>query len=324
MLRLPTLTISIFLSFYLHANAESIAKIEAFVGKKVITTYDVENLDVHTYKTILATENEALRQAQIEAYKKEALNFLISQAIMESAAEKENVSVSEDEINMAIEGILNDTHISRKQLDEKLKKDGLSFEKYRLQIKSQIISAKVRSQILLPKIVITEEDIRSMVDKRSNDLSLNHFSNLQVLKVHKKTDIKKLEKEILAIKEIGERELKFTELVRKYSVDPSAKDDGMLGWTNLTYVPAELERAVIKLKVGELSPIYKEDGLYCLALVHGVRNKYDIDNKTREILTEAIAEEQFQKIFQRWLGRHKDTIPIIIPADNPLFELNKK
>lgn len=243
---------------------------------------------------------------------------------MEAAAEKENVAVTEKEIDAAIEAIMLDTKITRKELDAKLKKDGLSFEKYRFQIKSQIISAKIRSQVLLPKLVITEHDIRKMADKRSGELSLNHFYDLQVLKVHSKSDMKKIEKELKKVTEQGERELKFTELVRKYSVDSTAKEDGRLGWTNLTYVPAELEKAVIKLKVGELSPIYKEDNLYCIALVHGVRNKYDLDEKTRVLLSDAIAEEQFQNIFQKWLTRHRETIPIIIPANNPIFEINKK
>ena len=140
-------------------KAEVIGKIEAHVGNKIITSYDIEGLDPATYKKLLSIPDEETRNIQLEQYKSQVLNFLIEAVIMETAAEREGIKVTDAEIDRAVSEIAANNKVSLEQFEKMIADEGLSLTQYRYQIKGQIIQARIRSQICMPQVAITEEDI---------------------------------------------------------------------------------------------------------------------------------------------------------------------
>ncbi len=193
---LSILLILIYLTVHYQAKAEIIGKIEAHVGNKIITSYDVENLDTNIYKQIISIEDETTRKAQLEQYREQALAFLIEATIMEIAAEKDGVRVTDEEVDKAISEIITANDVTESQFEELIQKDGLSMAQYRYQIKSQIIQARIRGQIFMPQVVITESDIKNAIDEKGEAYGLKDRYKIKIITAQSKSEINKIIKAI--------------------------------------------------------------------------------------------------------------------------------
>lgn len=158
---------------------------------------------------------------------------------MEVAAEREGIKVTDAEVNMALNEIAANNKVSMEQFEKMIAEEGLSMAQYRYQIKGQIIQARIRSQIFMPQVVITEEDIYNMIDEKGDEYGLKDKYKSKIITVQSKSELNKI---IKAIKKGAD----FEDEARKNSLDISATDGGNIGWVDVTYAPIEMERALEK------------------------------------------------------------------------------
>lgn len=285
------------------ANSEVINRIVAHVGNKVITEYDIQNLDPAKYNEILAIKDENIRNKQIELYQEAALNYLIDQEIVIIAAEKEGVKVSDEEVEMAINDIMRENKLTLKTLEDALIKEGTSLSKYKYKLKNDIINARVRNQILLPKIIATEKDIRRMADLKSDEYNLKDKYKLSIIITTDKNTMNK------AIKEI--KKTSFEEAAKKYSIDKSATNNGYMGELEVDGLSQEMLKNIKKTKIGKISKPFKSNNQWIIFRVDGFISKYNFDEETRKKLIDDVSNELFQIVFNNWLEQNKNKIVVI-------------
>lgn len=276
----------------------------AHVGNRIITEYDVQNLDPRQYREIMSIKDDTYRTAQLENYTKSALDYLINQEIVAIAAQRENISVSDKEVDAAISEILARNNLDRSKLEEYLEKEGTSLSKYRYQLKNDILNARVRSQVLMPKIVVAERDLREMADSRPDEYPLHDKYEISILMTADRAAMDK------ALKEIKKGE-SFEEAVKKYSVDRSAVNGGAMGWMETEIMSPEMLVAVEAARDGKISAPFEINGQWTVCKVTGFKSKYDFDEDTRAKLTEAASEKIFEQVFTNWLDRNKSTIVVL-------------
>lgn len=293
----------ILISLNTTANSEVINRIVAHVGNKVITEYDIQNLDPAKYNEILAIKDENIRNKQIELYQEAALNYLIDQEIVIIAAEKEGVKVSDEEVEMAINDIMRENKLTLKTLEDALIKEGTSLSKYKYKLKNDIINARVRNQILLPKIIATEKDIRRMADLKSDEYNLKDKYKLSIIITTDKNTMNK------AIKEI--KKTSFEEAAKKYSIDKSATNNGYMGELEVDGLSQEMLKNIKKTKIGKISKPFKSNNQWIIFRVDGFISKYNFDEETRKKLIDDVSNELFQIVFNNWLEQNKSKIVVI-------------
>lgn len=293
----------ILISLNTTANSEVINRIVAHVGNKVITEYDIQNLDPAKYNEILAIKDENIRNKQIELYQEAALNYLIDQEIVIIAAEKEGVKVSDEEVEMAINEIMRENKLTLKTLEDALIKEGTSLSKYKYKLKNDIINARVRNQILLPKIIATEKDIRRMADLKSDEYNLKDKYKLSIIITTDKNTMNK------AIKEI--KKTSFEEAAKKYSIDKSATNNGYMGELEVDGLSQEMLKNIKKTKIGKISKPFKSNNQWIIFRVDGFISKYNFDEETRKKLIDDVSNELFQIVFNNWLEQNKNKIVVI-------------
>lgn len=305
---MPILTTLIILTFWVtEAKSEIVNKILAHVGSKVITEYDVQNLDPLNYNKILAIDDENIRNQQLETYNEVALNYLIDQETVIIAAERENIKVSDNEVEMALNDIMATNKIDLKTLEKELEKEGTSLVKYKYKLKIDILNARVRNQVLMPKIVVTEKDIKDMVDRKGSQYNLKERYEISVLMTADKNNMNK------ALKEI--KNSNFENAVKKYSIDKSAVNNGYMGLMDSDTINPEMLKAVKKVGIGEITKPVKINNLWIICRVENYQDKYTFDEETRNKIVEDVSNELFQNIFKNWLERNKSTIVIIRQGD---------
>ncbi len=227
---------------------------------------------------------------------------------MEVAAEREGIKVTDAEVNMALNEIAANNKVSMEQFEKMIAEEGLSMAQYRYQIKGQIIQARIRSQIFMPQVVITEKDIYNMIDEKGDEYGLKDKYKSKIITVQSKSELNKI---IKAIKKGAD----FEDEARKNSLDISATDGGNIGWVDVTYAPIEMERALEKTQKGGLTEPFKHNGLWAVCYVDEFISKYTMDEETESKIRNAIGESLFAKSVTEWLTKHKETIIVLKSSD---------
>lgn len=287
-----------------NAKGEVVNKILAYVGNKIITEYDVQSLDRDVYKKILTIKEEEHRNQQLKKYETEVLDYLISQMVVTIAAEREGIKVTEAEVDAAIAEIMKRNNIPEGKLEEALAADGMSLAKYRLQLRNDILSAKIRSQVLMPKIVVTEHDLREVADQKQSEYDIYEKYFVRILLTSDKQTLNKVLVEI-------QKGLSFDEAVKKYSIDPTAANGGKMGWIEAELMSDTMKDALLDGKKNALTKPFELNGQWGVFFIDDYKNKYIFDEETRKKLTEDAADKIFKHVFSSWLERNKNTIVIM-------------
>jgi len=279
-------------------QAKTIDKVLVIIGNKIVTQYEVESFNPKKVKEIYSIKDDQKRNDLLRQYYQNVLEFLVNQYTIEIAAEREGIKISEDEVDMAINQILEKNNITKEQLEKLLEKEDLTFQKYKWQIKMDIINARLNSRVILPRLVVTEEDIKKYIDENNSILDLDDSFELRMIVVGK-------DKEDDLKKELGKTS--FADLAIKYSTDKSAKSGGYIGNLKLGFLPDNLKEKFKNAKKGDIVRV--EDGnVVKYFFVENVKSKYDIDDKLRSEIIDKLKKGQYQKVYDSWLEDHKKTI----------------
>jgi foldase protein PrsA len=194
---------------------------------------------------------------------------------------KRRVRVSNDEVEAAINGIMQQQQIpSRRDLDQALKRMGLSLGQLKEMIKDEILVQKMVSKVR-QEVTVTPNDLR--------EIRVSHIlvSNEAIAK------------EILTQLNNGGN---FAVLAKKYSLDPGSADKGgELGYFSTGMMVEPFEKAAFSLKVGETSGIVKTSfGYHIIRVADSRLRKFKGPN-----IDQAALQDKQDKVFQKWFGELK-------------------
>lgn len=206
---------------------------------------------------------------------------------------KKNVRISGREVDMAIESIIKQQKLqSKKQLEQALKRTGLTMSKFKSMIKDEMLVQKMANKI------------RANVKLGPNDLREIRASHILV-------STEALANELSTKVKDGAN---FSALAKKYSRDPgSAKKGGDLGYFTTGTMVEPFEKAAFSTKVGEVSGIVKSPFGYHIIKVTDSRLR-TYKGEEKDIEKAALRQKQ-ATAFAKWSSglRSKAKIEIIRP-----------
>ncbi|MGE4319475.1 MAG: SurA N-terminal domain-containing protein [Deferribacterales bacterium] len=284
-------------------RAEIINKIYAVVGDKVITQYDLESLNPKKLRLIYEKFKGSDREEALNDFYKENLDGLIDNYVVEIAAAREGVVVSDREVEGALEDIMKRNSVNKEQLEELLNQQHQTYEQYKWKIKVDILVSRLMSTIFRPKIVITDQDIQSYIAENQASLDLSDMYELRVLHVAGKD---KLDEAMADFKANGN----FRDTAMKFSDDKTAGDGGYLGWVELALLSENIRKIVSATKQGISAPIEEENGSYRVFFVENFKSKTDVSGDKKATIVNAITTKMADKYFNEWLAESKEEILI--------------
>lgn len=240
-----------------------------------------------------------------KALERRILEDLVDRKLMDQYASREGITATDQEMEQAVKDVLARANMTREEFLEALRKEGVSYEEYRNQIRDQIIKAKMIHREVRAQIVIKDEEIESYYFGHPDEfrteegymirhvfLALSQNPRPEVLEAVLK-EAGRIREEILG-------GLPFEEAAAKYSQDPSAARGGWLGFFRKGALNEELESAIEALEEGQVSePILTQAGVHIVRLEErttgGVRPLERVRERIREKLFEEAAERQFEK-----------------------------
>jgi peptidyl-prolyl cis-trans isomerase SurA len=303
---LKNLKLTILILLFLTATssyAEIINRVYAVVGEKIITQYELETMNPKRLQYIYEKFKGDELETELARYYNGALDLMLDNYVIEQAAAKEGVRVSDREVDGAVQEIMEKNNVDEIRLRELLAASNQTLEQYKWSIKVDILKARLVSTVFRPKIIITDQDIQEYVDGHTAELELSDTYELRILTTDSKA---KLDEAMADFEKTGD----FREAAMKYSTAGNADSGGYLGWVELAFLDDDIRSAITGIKKGIAKPIEDSDGGFRVFYIEGFKNKNELPEEKKDSIVRALTEERSKEIFDNWLADSRKEILI--------------
>lgn len=184
------------------------------------------------------------------------------------------------------------------QFESMLKQQGMSLDDYKEQKKL----AAYQKQLLADKVKVSDKELKENTKKASHILIKVKSSSSDKEGLSDKKAKEKAEK---IQKEVEKNPDKFGEIAKKESMDSSsAKKDGSLGYVVKGQMVSKFEKALFKLKEGQVSDVVKTDYGY-----HVIKADKESDfDKQKSKFKAKLIEQKVQKDPKILTNAYKDLL----------------
>lgn len=282
----------------------------AVVNDDVITLSELEE---EAGPTLLKIKEqvpaEQLPEVQHKA-RKEILAQMIDRKLLFQRAEKRGVSVQDAELDAAVERIIEDNNLTMDQFRSQLAQVGTTEEKYRENLKGQIIRSKLIGYEIRSKVVITDEQIEAYYKTMQNqDNTPEGYHILQFGsswgengRSATKEEAKKRAEQIREMILAGDN---FKELSQNYSDLPSGVDGGDIGVFKKNDLASYMWEAIKNLRPGMISEIIETPAGYQFFKLLSSSRDGVIAQAPLELIKEDIRatlyDQELKKNFDEWV-----------------------
>ena len=294
--------------FFMIADAQSaevVDRIVAVVNDDIILVSELDE-SFKPYGDRIMALGYSLEQERQMLFniREEILNQLIDQKLTDQQIKRSEITVSDNEIDSAIERLKETNFFTDEELREMLGVEGLTMEEYRKRIKDQILRAKLVNLEIKSKIVITKEDIES--HHKSHGDKYGGIKKYRLNNIIMKVPSFASEEEKLVVLEKMEMvltELKagkpFDIIANSCSESSYDSDDGGLGLFELKELSPMIQEAIKDKKAGEFTTVLDTDHGYQIFYIQEIvnvpgRSLEEASPEIEDILYKEIVDEKFR------------------------------
>src|SRR5687767_4067873 len=229
---------------------ELIDRVAAVVNEEVITLSEVEA----AAKPFM---EKASDEEKKKALLKDVLDELISERLLSQQIKEANITVSDEDVQAAVEDILKRNKITMEELQAALDQNGTSMSKYREDLKTQLIRLKIVDQKVRQRVVVPEGEIKAEFEKRTAGekkeqvVRIRHIFFRWGESPDPSERQRVLERARAARKRVVDGE-PFDKVAKEISEGPTAASGGDLGEIGEKGLLPELARALVGVKTNEI------------------------------------------------------------------------
>lgn len=290
------------------ASATLIERVVAVVGERAILLSDLRDraqpflLQIHQGVPAGAQRNAAISQLY-----KGLIEKLVDEELEQRAAIQAKVTVTAREVEEALERVAGQNGITVARLLAEAKKTGLDEIGYREELRRQLLQTKLINVRLQGRIRVSEDDLRShyrrlVLEERGKLGFRVAWIQLLTKPGAGTADTHALRKQAEAIAQQAAR-YDFAALARKHSHDRGTRDNGgLLPTTHAEQVPPQLQRVILPLGVGEVSPVVAIPGGFALfKLLSREETELPTYEEARNELSQRVYLEKMSQARRTWL-----------------------
>ena len=303
--------------------------IVAVVNGTKITKSDFEKTALKVGKEYEMIFGEEIWTSEVEGGKtfkeefdNEILNVMISQEIVNQQAEKENITVTDEEVANEMSSYMQMIE-NVDEYNKFMEENGIDEEFLKNHFRQTLIFDKYRNKIM-SETEITENDLRDYYNTHIDEYKKEEIKASHILITTLNDMGEPLSEEETAKKESEAQDIlarikqgeDFEALAKEYSDDKaSAVNGGDLGYFAKGVMVPEFEEAAFKLEKGQVSDVVKSSFGYHIIKVDDKREeitsyedekenilgaiRYEIYNEKMEELKKASEIEQFEDVINK-------------------------
>ena len=287
-------------------------RIVAVVNEDVITRRD---LDDRMKVVTMQLREQGTPAPPVDVLEKQVLDRMIYTKVQLQFAKETGLRVDDSQLDSAISRIAESNKITPAQLRETLERDGVSFGKFREDIRDEIVMSRLREREVDNKITVADSEVDNLLkvlqlqDGKTEEFDLSHI----LVRVPEQVSPEQLrDRRARAEKALAQISggTDFRQVAASFSEAPDAVQGGAMGWRELTRLPTIFAEIVKGMKPGEVSGILRSpNGLHIVRLnarrgqdalvIVGQTHPRHILIKTSEVVSENDARERLVKLKER-------------------------
>ncbi len=259
------------LSLSAHAapRAVEVDRIIAVVNNEVITALQLRDRVAQAERQL---RRQGVELPPMEVLERQLLERLIVERAQIQRAEESALRIDDAALERAIDRIASSNKLSLDQLRATLAQDGVAWERFREEIRTEVLLSRLREREVDNRIVVTDAEIDNFIANTPDAFSGEEFAVAHILL---RTPEGATPEQVEAVRRRAERAMArlrsgedFARVAAEVSDAPDGLSGGALGWRRLDRLPALFADAVRNMQAGSTSPVLRSAaGLHIVRLV---------------------------------------------------------
>lgn len=287
-------------------------RVIAVVNNEAVTLYELRTR-VSSAEQNLRRQGTPMPAAQV--LERQVLERLIVDRLQMQSATELGVKISDSELDMALRRIAENNKLTLEQFRQALEKDGITWAKFREEIRQEITVSRLRDREVDSRITISEGEIDNYLSSAeargdSAEYLLSHII-VRLPEQSGPEQIARLRSRIVEAQQRLQQGEEFAKIAAAYSDAPDALSGGNLGVRPIDRLPTLYADAAAKLQPGQLSEILRSSaGFHLIKLVDKRGSKLAPKNKqqtharhilikTTELVSDGEAKRKIDEIKAR-------------------------
>jgi peptidyl-prolyl cis-trans isomerase SurA len=240
----------------LHASAQTGDYIAAVVNQELVTAGELQ-------QRLARIRDDAGRSRTAlpppATLRKQVLDTLIDERVMVTNARENGARIDEPELDRAVANIATQNQLTIVQLRERLRQEGVTYVKFRENLRDQLMVERLREREVLNRIRISDADIDDLIEKRRSaaggGVQMN-VAQILVIVPEGASDAVVEERRSRATAALARTRggEDFATVAREISEDGNRAQGGEIGLRPADRLPDIFVKTVQPLKSGEIAP----------------------------------------------------------------------
>lgn len=303
------LALAFFAGFQLHAEPQLAGGIKVIVHDSIVSYQQVED-----YTAPFVDDLRRQFRGDPEGYQKklysvldENTEVLVQREMILHEFETAGYNLPESVIDDYVQQRIRSRYGNRATLTKTLQAEGVTFEKFRKQIRDQFIVEQMRLKNVSDAVMISPHKLEVYYVTHTNDFKVEEQVKLRMIILNKNSDdpghARKLADEILGKLNDG---ASFAEMASVYSQDAKRSQGGSWDWVEKSVLRKDLADVAFGLKAGERSGVIETPEACYLMLVEDKRPAHIRPlNDVREDIEKTLLAEERDRLQKQWNDRLK-------------------
>jgi peptidyl-prolyl cis-trans isomerase SurA len=249
-------------------HGEMLDRIAAIVNEGLVLKSE---LDLQMDSVTKRLTDQRIELPSQSVLRQQVLDRLIVQEIQVQRAKHVGLTVSDEQLNGALQEIAARNKIPFDQLPTALAAQGIDYKQYRESMRKELTLNTLRQRDVISHINVTPREMEQYLARQQNSASTDEFNVSHILlSLPAAATPQQLEEISRKAQDLATRAAKgedFGELAIANSNSQTALDGGQLGWRKGAQLPQFVLDLVVKMKPGEVSePVRTPSGYHIVKL----------------------------------------------------------
>ena len=223
--------------------------------------------------SIKQLQKQGIQPPENEVLEKQLLEREILTRVQIQLANEIGLTVGDNELEQALNRIADQNKMTKEEFYTVLEKEGISYDKFREEIRKEMLLIRLKEREVIKKIKVSEGEIDNFLHTKEhsadsdNEYLLSHI----LVRIPDQASVSKIESKRQRA-EAALDKLKngsdFAEVAAEFSDAADALQGGKLEWRPATQLPAMFSDILKSMKSGELTPIIKSPSGFHILKLH--------------------------------------------------------
>ena len=296
-------------------------QVMAVVNHHMITKSELDRSLAPTFKKLHKRFRGKAYMELVASLEYKLLMKKINERLELEEAERQGLTVTDDELDRAIESIMQKNNFTSKwQLKAALSEQGMSYRRYKQQLRKQMTILKLVNQEVRSTVVISPDEVRQYYLAHREKYRLPPHVTLR--DIYLRIPSGATEAQIQQIRKHGEhivRQLKrgddFVILAGSESEGPNAENGGALGDLTKDQLLPELVKPAFTIPPGQTSGLIQTaNGFYIIKVVRRQDNSFRSFKDLKSQILNDLTKKTTDKRLRIWLEKLRERSYVVIYA----------